>query len=146
MSLQRANKKRKGKCSVKYCRNDAAKGRRICHKCHQREFRLKHPFKAAYARLRDRASTRNINFSLSYDHFVTVAIEGKLIKEGVRDSFLHVDRINPNKGYEDGNIQILTYSENIAKGNRERHAPDYYNRRKQYYDTRAEEEDDGNPF
>lgn len=35
------------------------------------------------------------------------------------------DRIDATRGYEVGNIQFMTRSENIAKGNRERYLPEH---------------------
>lgn len=119
-------KKARGKCATKYCRNKAAVGRTLCHKCKQRRFRESHPKKAAYANLKAKAIYRKIKFTLTLEQFEKIA-EGTeaFDKEGNRNGDYHFDRIDATRGYEVGNVQVLHSSENISKGNKER-TQEYY--------------------
>lgn len=40
---------------------------------------------------------------------------------GFRKFDLHIDRIDPRRGYVPDNVQVLTAHDNIVKGNKERH-------------------------
>jgi hypothetical protein len=57
---------------------------------------------------------------------------------------LHIDRIDATKGYTFDNLQVLTCTENVVKGNAER--------RQQFVNAKIRgqaapvEEDDGDPF
>lgn len=115
-----------GMCCVKNCKNELIpKKTGLCHKHFQQRWRMKSPKKSAYAYLRDHAKGRGIKFTLTPDYF-----------EGFCDAFarfehtaethgqtLTIDRIEAWRGYEPGNLMILTLTENVAKGNRERHLP-----------------------
>lgn len=88
----------------------------------KRAWRQKNPVKSAYADKRHDAKRRNIPFSLTLEEFTAFAISSGYIEgKGHFGACFHLDRIDPQKGYEAGNIQVLTCSENTAKGNRERH-------------------------
>lgn len=115
-----------GMCGVRGCRNELAPRKMsICHKHWQQRWRMQSPKKSAYAMLRDHAKERGIKFTLTPDYF-----------RGFCDAFarfdqspdtygqrMTVDRVDATRGYEEGNIAILTLTENVAKGNRERHLP-----------------------
>ena len=120
-------------CSVRCCRNPKTEEvcylgdklhkvrRKICNKCRSRLYRANNPIKDAYRGLRSSAKKRNIQFTVTYSEFEQLVNKTDYIakKGSTRDS-LHIDRIDATKGYCAGNLQILTCSENIAKGNRER--------------------------
>lgn len=77
--------------------------------------------RAAYSALFYRARRRGIEFTLTRLQFANICeqtgyIEGK----GVRKGALHIDRIDPARGYTWDNCQVITCSENVSKGNRER--------------------------
>lgn len=107
-------------CRTPGCPNKAAHKRKVCHACKQRNFRKKRPYRAAYATLRDHARGRNIAFSLSFSRFLELCEEG-LFSDGVRNTNMHVDRVDVSGGYSDDNVQVLPFYENIAKGNTERY-------------------------
>lgn len=110
-----------GLCVVKGCRKEAQSRKlSLCH-CHfQHRWRMKSPKRSAYSTLRDHAKARGLTFTISYDYFlgVTDAL-GYWSGEGVPT----IDRVKPEKGYEPGNITVISLSENVTKGNRERHLP-----------------------
>lgn len=84
-------------------------------------WRAKYPHKAAYAQIRNSASRRKIVFAITLEQFVAI-IEGTryLCEKGTTKYSYQLDRKNANLGYEWGNLQIITCSENATKGNLER--------------------------
>lgn len=127
-------KETKGRnCSVKCCRNLKTEEvyyageklikirRRICNKCRSRLYRANNPIKDAFRHLRESAKKRGIEFAISYQEFEELVSKTNYINQrGTSKESLHIDRVDANKGYCAGNLQILTCSENVAKGNRER--------------------------
>lgn len=108
-------KKHPTKCSTKFCRGlRGIKGGDKCSKCKMRAWRLANPVKAVLARLRCRAQRKRIPFDLDEPWLA------KFMKD-YDNSLHHIDRISAFGGYTKNNLQILTISDNIAKGNRERH-------------------------
>lgn len=99
---------------------------------------------AAYDLIRTHARKRKIVFTLTLAHFTEVIAPTRYLDEsGSERHHLHIDRIKNHLGYEDGNIRVLTCSDNVAKGNVER--------RQKYVDAKirghvaaapVEEEDD----
>ena len=77
--------------------------------------------KAAYASLKSSAKERGIEFAISLEYFSAFAIRTKLLtgRGRSRDAW-HVDRIDNSKGYVEGNLQVLTASENVSKENQRR--------------------------
>ena len=72
--------------------------------------------------LRTNARRRRIECTLTIDDLRALTAEtGYLEGRGRHGDNLHIDRINPTIGYVAGNVQILTCSANVAKGNRERY-------------------------
>jgi len=111
----------KGLCMVKGCRKDAHHRKQgLCHAHWQYRWRMQSPKRSAYSTLRDHAKARGLAFTISYDYFlgVTDAL-GYWLGDGVPT----IDRVKPELGYEPGNIAVLSLSENVSKGNRERHLP-----------------------
>lgn len=116
-----AENKNKSLCRVKHCRNDRMPDRRICHKCHMRLWRARNPTRSAYHALNSSAASKKISFTLTFEEFselcsTTTYIENK----GHHRDALHIDREDPNKGYDISNIRVLTCSENSRKGSYER--------------------------
>jgi hypothetical protein len=126
---QRPRGKQRHLCATKYCRNEKAKGRSICHKCYQRQWRAKHPLVAAWHHLLDHARQRKIEVTLTRAEFEAWVVAEGVFVDGKRNPNLHMDRREAWRGYSLDNIQALPCGENIAKGNRERHAPEYKSKR-----------------
>lgn len=77
---------------------------------------MNNPFTHAYRMLKCSAKNRGIPFSLTKQQFKKFCDEtGYLMVKGKRSSDQTVDRIDNNKGYEDGNIQMLSSKSNIQK-------------------------------
>ena len=110
-----------GRCPVRWCRKPSRSDRPLCHKHHAQKYRASNPLKAAFKQLRDNAKRRKKEFTLTLEEFTsfcmaTTYLDGK----GRERQCLHIDRIDPAKGYTFDNIRTLTCSENTAKGNEER--------------------------
>jgi hypothetical protein len=107
-------------CQTPNC-NSVVRTGRLCSKCRSREYRAKHPVNAAYLRLRYHAKERGISFSLTLEYFTDFCQRTNyLALRGIGKNDLTIDRIDATKGYEDGNIQVLTNSENKKKDIRDR--------------------------
>lgn len=113
---------RKGTCHVKWCvKKSDPRWPVLCPKHSKQLWRARNPTKAAFNTLRDHARERKVPFHLTFDDFVAVVRGSSYVSDKGRSSGnLHIDRVDPTRGYEPGNIAVLTASENIAKGNKER--------------------------
>lgn len=73
----------------------------------------------AFARLRDHAAERGIEFTISFEEFERFATETNYVtRTGNERESLTVDRKDNLKGYIPGNIRALTRAENTAKRNK----------------------------
>jgi hypothetical protein len=80
-----------------------------------------------YHRMKNRAKKKNLEL-LPQEVFMEMALADDRLKE-IHDKWIYegfpirlspsVDRINNDKGYIQNNIQFLTHSHNVIKGNRE---------------------------
>ena len=115
-------------CIVKGCRNAAAHHKAgLCHRHHQTRFRMRHARSGLYASLRDHAKQRGLEFRLGYDYFRGMVDALAYHDRGAetRGEVPTFDRIDPTKGYVEGNLRIITLSDNAAKSNRERYLPEH---------------------
>lgn len=109
--------KRAGLCITKFCRKPKSKkGGGFCSRCKMRSWRACNPMKAIVARLRRRAKDKAVPFDLDAEW-----LDGFLTRNGYDRTIHHIDRISALGGYTKGNLQLLLITDNIAKGNRERH-------------------------
>ena len=103
------------------CGKPAAPGRKLCHACAMRRWRQNNPIKAAYFTLRDNAIRRGKDFSLTFAQFRKFCRgSGYLEGKGRKPECLSIDRIDNSRGYEKGNLAVLTVSMNASKGAYER--------------------------
>lgn len=82
-------------------------------------YRLADPIRYAYQTTKDNAKRRGHGFTLTLLYFRTWCEENNYIE--LKGRFAHnmsIDRIVPELGYADGNIQILSVSENVIKQRR----------------------------
>lgn len=114
-----------GLCGVKGCRKDAPR-MGLCHAHRQYRWRMQNKKQSAFSSLRDHALSRGIRFTLDYQYFLglTDALGYFDPKAESRGEWLSIDRIDVTRGYEPGNLRIVTHSENVIKGHRERHLPE----------------------
>lgn len=118
-----------GMCAVAGCRKKSLTGKRGCHglcnRHKQQRWRWKSPKKSAYATLRDHAKARGLTFTISHEYFLGMVdmLSTWDLEAEKRGEELTVDRRKAERGYEPGNLQILTRSANAAKQAREAHLP-----------------------
>lgn len=83
--------------------------------------RAVNPIKLVLNKLKQNAKRRKIEFSLSLEHFTEIVAESGYMSLRGRGKFdLTIDRIISPLGYVDGNIQVLTMSENVKKRHRDK--------------------------
>lgn len=102
-------------CPTPYCRRPKAKKKGLCSRCGMRLWRAANPMQARLSNLRGRAKKKKLEFDLDLEWLVLFCDS-----TGYDPAEHHIDRISVLKGYVKGNLQVLPYSDNIAKGNRER--------------------------
>lgn len=98
---------------------------RICSKCNMREWRARKPMRAYFRMVKDHAVSRQIKFEVTYAQFEPWAIAHGLFVDGIKVKGVQVDRREATGPYAIWNMQVLTAEQNIAKGNKERHAEHY---------------------
>ena len=82
-----------------------------------REWRTNNPVKCWYARLRYSASKRKITFNLTYIQFLFWCQESDFLVKKINKKDVTIDRVENSRGYELGNLQILTNWDNGYKAN-----------------------------
>lgn len=122
--LSKTKKRSTSCCSVAWCRNPPScfyrRGKlyiaETCSKCRNRKSRANEPIKYAFNSLKDSAKKRSIPFSLNFDEFKEWCEQtGYASQKGTVRLTDHCDRIDDERGYEIGNIQLLSERENIQK-------------------------------
>lgn len=115
---------KKTECVIRFCTRPPAtywkkgvlKHESKCQHCKSREWRANNPVLNALKCIKSRAKRTGIPFFLTKEQFIAFCKEtGFVEKRGRASGALHIDRIDPAKGYEVGNIQVLTASENVRK-------------------------------
>ncbi len=103
-----------GLCQTPFCRKRVRKHRRFCNTCRNRKY--DDSLRRLFRNLKSSAKRRGKAFALSWDYFCDLVIStGYDINHGNGASDLHIDRINPDLGYVEGNLQVITCSENSRK-------------------------------
>lgn len=103
-------------CRNKYCGNEAAKGRKECHRCRKKKWAENNPMKYTYANLRTNAKRRKKPFEITFDQFKRFVVQTEyMYGKGKTRKALTIDRIEEEKGYVDGNLQVLENETNIRK-------------------------------
>ena len=122
-----------GLCCVKGCRRPAVtKGKTLggfwfCHKCWQARWRFNNPRVSTYRNLKDNARKRGLEFNLTYDYYLGMmdCAAAWDVQAETRGEIVTIDRVDPTKGYVMGNIRVVSLSENVIKGNKERYLPEH---------------------
>jgi hypothetical protein len=136
----RYNKRRiKGKCLVSQCGKSSNRDAILCARHSLQRWRSQNQEGSTYATLRDHARERGIAFTISIDYWrgLTDAFSFYSPPEG---EVLSIDRVDPARGYEPGNLRVVSLSVNVAKGNRERYLPEHVQERLER--QRAQQQDD----
>lgn len=107
-------------CFTQYCLGTPDGNRQYCPKCRKRKQRAKNKLLTTYMNLKHRAKQRGIGFKLSLKEFKEFCdTTGYLEKKGTDADSMTIDRIKAWKGYEVGNIQMMTLVDNVRKGHKE---------------------------
>lgn len=112
-------------CIVQGCNRSARPLGCICYTHDRRLWRLKHPERAQYHRLKAKAKKRRKAFDLTWPEFqeicrLTRYHEGTASKCGSVRYGLTLDRIRHTGGYTLDNLRVITHSENASKGAHEK--------------------------
>jgi len=103
------------KCKIKGCRKEAKKGR-LCYSCAVKNYKSRNPVRYAYAVMKGNAKRRKKVFNISFEYFKQFVINSSYMAgKGITKTGLHIDRIIEELGYVEGNLQILTNTENVKK-------------------------------
>lgn len=120
-------KKIPGRCPVSRCKgaprnlSDHPTSTQLCGSHAKEQWRLNNPVHCAFDNLRASARKRKIVFTLTFDQFKAAILPTRYMNEKGKERFcLHLDRKDNARGYEEGNIQVLTCTENVLKGHAER--------------------------
>ena len=104
------------KCRTLFCRYPRIQKRTVCYRCRGVWFRETHPLRYAFNALRNNARRRGKVFTLTFDQFRDFCEKNFYMEhKGTTSKSLHIDRIDPERGYEADNIQVLTAEDNIRK-------------------------------
>jgi heterodisulfide reductase subunit C len=127
------------KCLTKFCKERASKKlwrSPYCSKCRSRRWRANKPVESAFHRLKHHAKERGHKFTLTLEYFRAFCVASDYIaKRGKSGTSASIDRINDALGYEPGNLQVITLSENSRK----RFVP-YFKNKQEMEDAIAETE------
>jgi len=103
-------------CKAYRCANESAKGQSLCHKHHKRRQKELNPIGYFFNLLKQNAKRRGKEFKLALWEFRQFCSETNYLEvKGRSGRAKTIDRIDPNKGYEIGNIQLLSNRANAAK-------------------------------
>jgi hypothetical protein len=96
------------------CGRPARHQRTKCNTCRSKIYG--HPLLRLYRNLKASAKRRHKEFSLDRDAFVRWIVQnGYAIFHGRYKKRLHIDRIDPRRGYVWGNVQVIPCSANCRK-------------------------------
>lgn len=114
------HKKKEGRyCCAYACSNKPVKKKGgLCHKHYARKLRELYPKKVRYSQMKQKAKSRNIPFSLTFEEFLLFCRNTGYLTKGQRGQNATVDRRCNFQGYHLFNIQLLTNRANASKGNR----------------------------
>jgi hypothetical protein len=103
-------------CCAYRCKNRRQKRDRFCSKHRKRYKKETNPEAYHFDILRSNAKRRGKDFKLTLEEFKLFCEDTSYLKlKGRSAKSASIDRIDPEKGYEYGNIQVLTLAENSAK-------------------------------
>lgn len=119
-----------GMCVVRGCREKHVPERKagklyLCGGHFQARWRAMNPKQAAYDTLRTHARQRRIGFALTFTRFVEITDAAGFWNRRPEDPTLSIDRIRAAEDYSDDNVQVLTLTDNVVKGNKERWLPEH---------------------
>lgn len=113
LRAERANPPR---CASEGCRNRARVQRRFCCSCRSREQDRRNPLRRLFRNLKAHAKARRKTFRLTFEQFEELALAGGYhVGAGRTRDGLCIDRVDARRGYEPGNLQVITNAENARR-------------------------------
>jgi hypothetical protein len=114
--MKEVKNKIKGICTACRCLSPSYGNGRFCCKHRRRYQKENNPIAYTYDMLKQNAKTRNKVFTLTLEQFKKFCTDTNYIElKGKTGGSASIDRKDPNKGYEFGNLQVLTLSANTSK-------------------------------
>lgn len=83
-------------------------GRNRCNPCRNLRYKTNQPIRYGYFKLKFRAKERGHEFNLSLDEYTQLYRQGYGAAKGRTVKSLQLDRIDPSRGYEIGNLRVVT--------------------------------------
>lgn len=117
-----------GLCMVKCCRKPHAPQKMgLCYQHYMARWRMRSPKRSAFATLRDHAKARGLEFSISFDYYTGLCDAHRYFDAAAvpKGETLTIERMDITKGYVMGNLTVISHSENVIRGNRDRFLPEY---------------------
>ena len=106
----------KMKCKNKNCRKPSAPNRSVCYCCAVKIYKEKNPIRYSFAVMKGNAKRRGKVFAISFEYFKQFVISSSYMAgKGITKTGLHIDRIIEELGYIEGNLQVLTNTQNVKK-------------------------------
>ncbi len=104
------------KCETKNCRKTAAPKRRVCYSCSVKRYKDRNPVRYAFSVMKNNAKRRGKAFEISFEYFKKFVIDTSYMAgKGITKTGLHIDRIKEELGYIEGNLQVITNTQNVKK-------------------------------
>src|ERR1700723_2199204 len=105
------------RCKNKYCRKliTPASHMVYCGAHNAQLWKERHPINYHYNKLKYRAKERGHSFTLTLAKFTELWNQGLRENHGKNGASLSIDRIRTGEGYHDGNVRLLTLSENSRR-------------------------------
>jgi hypothetical protein len=92
------------------------KSSNTCAKCKHKRRKLNDPVGYTYDLIKANARRRGKAFEITLDYFRELCkATGYIENKGRRPESLSLDRINPNFGYIEGNVRVITLSVNSSR-------------------------------
>jgi hypothetical protein len=114
--MSRTKRQQAKYCAEPNCSNPPAKHRRVCLGCKARKYRENNKVSTAFFQLRQNARRRGIPFLLSFTYFRKLVLDNNYMElRGRGKEDMTIDRKIPRLGYSDGNLQIISNSQNALK-------------------------------
>ena len=101
---------------IKCHQKESEKHRNTCCSCNYKQKKQSNPVRVAYTSLKCHAKERGKVFTLTLEQFTEFCVKSNYLNcKGIQKFSYHIDRVDETKGYEVGNLQLLTNTENIRK-------------------------------